>query len=207
MKRPIDGRHPFAGPPDAANWKSARNLPDLGELTARWLERRIKSHPTWPPGDGPDAETGEIAPELARLNRAGFVTSGSQPAGDARVRGVHWQKRAAVEGWADLFLAEKIFAAAGRADLIVIVQDYADLPETLINVSRAVWVTTLDGEGYTRFGTQPSRADIAMEYSGCRQEAIEALCRAFRVCVIDPEWGRRDRLWPVLTDCLSDQPG
>jgi hypothetical protein len=203
----IFGRKDTMSRADAALWKSARKLCDLGELTAQWLERRITSHPTWPPADGPAAETGEIIPELVKLNRAGFVTSGSQPGGDTCIRGIRWQKRAAVEGWADVFLGGRIVTAAAQADLIVIVHDCADLPEVRTNVSRAVWTTMLDGEGYTRFGAQPSRADIATEYSACRPEAIEALCQAFRIFVIDPEWGRRDRLWPVLADCLSDQPG
>lgn len=64
------------GPFDRRRWARAQSLAELGELTALWLEERIVAHPSY----------GDLAPEtfslvalLARLNRAGFVTTSSQP--------------------------------------------------------------------------------------------------------------------------------
>jgi hypothetical protein len=66
-------------PEDAARWRAARTLADLGELTAQWLEGKIASIPTVMPGCGPGEESAELIPVLAACNRAGYVTTTSQP--------------------------------------------------------------------------------------------------------------------------------
>ncbi len=68
---------------DRRAWEAARTLDDLGELTARWLEGTIASQPGYEPGCGPDPETAALIPVVARCNRAGYVTCGSQPAEQA----------------------------------------------------------------------------------------------------------------------------
>src|ERR1700678_2550864 len=104
---------------DREAWASARTLADLGELTAQWLEGGIISQPGYAPGCGPDEETVPLIPILATLNRAGFVTSGSQP-GDAGYgsEGTGWQQRAAVEGFADAALLVRLSDAAYDAGLL-----------------------------------------------------------------------------------------
>jgi hypothetical protein len=61
---------------------------------------------------------------------------------------------------------------------------------------------TMDGdEENTWFGSQVSRSDIEDEGAGygiCHPQAVEAICRAWQVTIIDPEWGRNDLLWPAL---------
>lgn len=49
---------------DAARWRGARTLGDLGELTAQWLEGTIGSVPGVMPGYGPDEETVPLVPVL-----------------------------------------------------------------------------------------------------------------------------------------------
>ena len=66
-------------PEDAARWRAARTLADLGELTAQWLEGKIASIPAVVPGCGPGEETAELIPVLAACNRAGYVTTVSRP--------------------------------------------------------------------------------------------------------------------------------
>lgn len=93
----------------------ARTLADLGELTARWLEGKIKSLPTVIPGYGPDEETTKLIPVLAAVNRAGYVTDFSQP-GEAERR---WTQRAAVSGFASAATFTALCAAAANSGLII----------------------------------------------------------------------------------------
>jgi len=58
-------------------WGDARSLSDLGELMARFLEGALAEAPTCV--GRPDPETDPIVAVLAQVNRAGFVTTCSQP--------------------------------------------------------------------------------------------------------------------------------
>jgi hypothetical protein len=66
---------PWMSPTDAALWRTARTLADLGKLTARWLEGEITTTPSHL--GPPDSETTDLIPTLAAANRAGFVTDQS----------------------------------------------------------------------------------------------------------------------------------
>ncbi len=62
-------------------------------------------------------------------------------------------------------------------------------------------VTLAGDQENTWFGSSYTRGDIEDDQAGygiCRPGAIEALCAAWQVTIIDPEWGRNDVLWPVL---------
>lgn len=185
---------------DRAEWGSARTLGDLGELTARWLEGGIGLQPGY---CGPsDIEDPALVPVLARLNRAGFVTTGSQPAFDGPgYEGAHWQQRAAVEGFAAAGVALPLCVAAREAGLTVIVHDPAGLPRWRYGYGKSVTVTRRAGEHHTGFGVQLPRRhirDAHIGYGICHPGAVDALCGAWQVTVIDPEWGRNDRLWDVV---------
>src|SRR6059058_4543261 len=103
-------------------WASANTLEDLANLTARWLEGDLDSQPGYQPHHGPDNETVSLIPTLARLNRAGFLTSNSQPGNSECVGydGATWAQRAVVDGWVSPGLAEGLVAAARDAGLIVV---------------------------------------------------------------------------------------
>src|SRR6185312_9521071 len=64
-------------------WQFARTLADLGNLTADWLEGVNSYLPAYFPDDDgrirPAGETLPLIPHLARANRNGYVTRGSQP--------------------------------------------------------------------------------------------------------------------------------
>jgi hypothetical protein len=32
----------------------------------------------------------------------------------------------------------------------------------------------------------------------CHPDAVNALCNAWQVTLIDPEWGHNDQIWPLL---------
>lgn len=55
----------------------AVTLGDMGELTAQWLEGKLRVHPAY--AGEPDPETEGLNEVLARCNRAGFITDFSQP--------------------------------------------------------------------------------------------------------------------------------
>jgi hypothetical protein len=187
---------------DLAPWTQARTLADLGELTAQWLEGTIPAEPGY--CGGPDPETLPLVPVLAWLNRAGYVTDGSQP-GDT---GGSWEQRAAVSGFAAPQTARVVIAAADAAGLIVITDPVT--PRRRTRLAGRQPVTRIGGRPCTWFGaTLPARhlRDPWTGYGICHRDAVDALCQAWQVTVIDPEWGRDSLLWPVLAAAVTPQNG
>lgn len=186
-------------------WASARTLADLGELTARWIEGTIASQPGY---CGPsDIEDPAMVPVLARLNRAGFMTTASQQGFAETGAGETYQaQRAAVEGFAGPEMTSALILAADDVGLTAVVRDPASLPRWRYRCDRAVTVTIVNGRSFTRFGVQLPRRHIRdgwIGYGICHRDAVKALCTAWQVTVIDPEWGRPDLLWPVLAGALT----
>lgn len=191
---------------DRDTWASARTLADLGELTARRLEGGILSQPGYAPGCGPDEETLPLAPVLAALNRAGFVTTGSQPGLMEYGRGGSWwEQRAAAEGFmADPRLLAGIGDAAADVGLMVIVHETPS--RWRYRYDKSLTVTTRNGCRVTGFGVRLPRRHIRDSWLGygiCHPDAVEALCSAWQVTVIDTQWGRNDMLWRTLVHAVS----
>jgi hypothetical protein len=175
---------------DAALWRGARTLADLGELTARWLEGTVGSVPGTMPGYGPDEETGPLVPVLAAANRAGYVTNFSQPGESDN----GWTQRAAVHGFASAATFKAIATTAADADLII-----TAARATEANWSTRIVVTIDNGRENTWAGDPWSREEVQDGYGDCCDPAaVETLCRAWQVTLIDPQWGRNDHLWDVL---------
>ena len=193
---------------DRARWAQARTLADVGELTALWLEGEIVHQPGYGdprPGEeiGPDPETRDLVPVLAACNRAGFATNGSQPgeviAGDGD--GWPYEQRSAVEGFCDAVTLGRLRDAVAWSGLLVVEHDPAALPRRRYSAERAVPVSRAAGQEVTGFGVQLSRRDLChghVGYGECHRDAVEAICGAWQVTIIDPEWGRNDVLWPAL---------
>lgn len=181
-------------------WKKASSVADLGNLMADWLEGRGSSWPGYESGAGPDDETRHLIPVLAAANRAGYVTTCSQP-GQMPERGYDrrmWRQRAAVEGWvADRRLLDRLRTGAKHAGLEVIahrpgVQWHDGIP-----------VTEVDREPYTWFArTDGHRNQIAYEWPGVGGRAVRELRKSTYLTLIDPVWGRDDRLWPALANAI-----
>jgi hypothetical protein len=194
-------RHPprppvrvLAGQFMSSPWKSAGSVADLGSLMADWLQGRIR---TWPGycDTKPADETRHLIPTLVACNQAGYVTTQSQP-GEPPTRGHDgrmWRQRAFVEGWiSDSRLLDRIRGAASRAGLILI--------DSQSGRHHDVIVTEADGEPCARFGRMPShRRMIAHEWPGVGRQAARELAAGTRLAIIDPEWGRDNQLWPLLT--------
>lgn len=171
---------------------TARALLELGELTAQWLEGRFEAIPTW--RGRPDAETSELIPALAMLNRAGYVTEFSQP-GD-----VAEEQRAAVAGFCDERTADHLWRALASTELVVL-----SYPPGVDEPSLHVPVT-LDA-GVIRTCVRGS-ADPDVMSPGCwSANALVALRSAWQVSVFDPVWGRNDLLWPRLAECIVTPRG
>lgn len=178
-------------------WRDARSIADLGLNMALWLEGR---GPDWPGYYGPfgQEETDgakHLIPILAAANRAGYVTTCSQPACDENVQGSRWRQRAWVEGIVD-----------HRSPLL---GRLLGLERHGFTVVRG-WprdghvLTTRDGEPITGIGGFRMRRDgITREWRGVGRHAIADLKRnGVRIHVIDTVWGRDDRLWPALAGAV-----
>ncbi|MBI0296284.1 hypothetical protein JBE04_17895 [Streptomyces sp. PRKS01-29] len=181
-------------------WKKAASVADLGQLTADWLEGRIPTIPGCVGEEGPDEETQHLVPVLAAVNRAGYVTTCSQP-GHPPVRGYDgrmWQQRAAVEGWvADHRLLDRLRVGAKRAGIEVIAHRPGGRWHDGIPVTEA------DREPYTWFArTERYRRQIAYEWRGVGGRAVREVRRSTYLTLVDPVWGRDDRLWPVLAQAV-----
>ena len=184
---------------DLAAWQSARTLADLGKLTAQWLERRVASQPGYTAGCGPDPETAPLITVLAAANRAGFITCSSQPGytGASEDTG----QRAAVEGFAGHGHALTLIREARTAGLTVVAYPPVMLPRRRYRHVQSVAVTRYAGQDVTWFGVQVPRGHITSRITGygiCHRDAVDALCGAWQITIIDPQWGRNTVLWDTL---------
>jgi hypothetical protein len=188
---------------DRARRAAARSLADLGELTALWLEGKIMSQPGYCDPDpdeewGPFPETRALVPVLAAANRAGFLTSTSQPGGS--VPG--WTQRAAVSGFADNATLARLGAAFAEHPEIYAIITRA--PRFLTRHRTASPVTRCGTRDCTSFGARLSQRfirDSRTGYGECGREAVRAVCDAWQVTLIDTSWGREPSpLWTVLAE-------
>jgi hypothetical protein len=178
-------------------WQAARTLADLGALTVAWLSGEIESTPVHMAPPMP--ETVPLIPVLIAANRAGFITTQSQP-GESRDEHGSAQ-RANVSGFASGQAFARLMAAAADSDLIITAAraSSGDLGPFIV-------ITLDDGEEFTWDGGALSREEIEYGYGHDCPQAIEALCSAWQVTLIDPDWGRNDVLWPVLERFASEAP-
>jgi hypothetical protein len=182
---------------DRKAWASARTLADVGELTAQWLEGKIRSQPGYQANCGPEPETRGLIPVLAACNRAGFVTSCSQP-GMALTREGR-EQRAAVQGFAWPGTAERLRVLSTRHRFMfqALTASRFTSYKTAIVVTR--WGSDSCDSGCTWFGTRLSRRHIRDDWEGYGCTAAAAvLCEALQVTIAHPQWGRDNRLWPAL---------
>lgn len=181
----------YAAMGDWIAWSQARDLKDLGDLTATWLEGGTSYCPGYWATE-PDPETKLLIGYLAAYNRAGFVTHASQP-GDAPRRGT--AQRAWVEGWCTEATSEQIENIALGTDLIV-----GRTPPGATNTTR-ICVTVLDYQPLTVAGAMPSDYLFGL-YRDVIPAALPNLVNAWQVFVVDPQWGRNDLLWRTVADAI-----
>lgn len=171
----------FMSRKDAARWKSARTMADLGELVIAWLNGEI----TRTPGHcgPPDGETFPLVPALTAINRGGFVTENSQLA--ETTGGETWNTW--VCGFAAGETLARIRAAAGGTPLIV----------------RACGGKVHEC-GRRRFALPPCpRPEVTDFWATACPGAADLLWKTWWVHVEDPEPGRNNLLWPALAAALG----
>jgi hypothetical protein len=189
---------------DREIWQSARTLGDLGELTARWIEGDLRSQPGY---YGPtDIEDPVMAPVLAALCRAGYMTTQSQAGvSGPGYDGECWRQCAAVEGLASEGTARRIAAVAEWNGLIVVLNEPPRRFSMRYGCETAVTVTWRAAEPVTSFGARLPRTHLRSDVTGygeCHRDAVNAVCVAWQVTVMDPKPGRPDLLWDTLTRAL-----
>lgn len=172
------------------HWKDARTLADAGRLMADWLEGDIPRRPGYYGRPDPETTT-RLIRILAAINRAGYLTTDSQPGcdemGTGRSSSQRWVQCAAVDGFiADPGLLATIRDAARRTGLTMIV----DGPQTT--------VTWVDGQPYTAFGGIVRGRYLRGMWDGIGPDAWREIQTAHQVAVIDPHRGPSDRLWDML---------
>jgi hypothetical protein len=169
-------------------WSQPLTLQQLGELTARWLEGDGWS--PWNTGSPPNSETAALVPQLASMNRSGYVTTFSQPGVDDRLGA----QRAAVAGLCDEDVADRLAGFSLNSDLVVITH-YPGVEATYeIPIS-------LD-EGRT-FTVWPGACPADSMWDDMHPETVREIAAAWQVTVIDPQWGREVKLWAAVIDALQ----
>jgi hypothetical protein len=175
-------------------WKDAKSLRECAELTARWLEGTIAYYPGY--GGPADDETMPLVPILVRLNRAGILTTFSQPGwGDISSGSA---QRASFDGYTSETIAKQIAAIALCRPVIV----FAYPPEC----EGGYYIPVSTGEFHPScWSGRPCR----VEESGFEEgfsfspSALADFRSAWELAVIDPKWGREDYLWSVLEEWLD----
>lgn len=195
-------RTPWMSRRDRLAWRSAHTIADLGQLMARWLEGDLKSWPGYQAGYGPDDETRRLIPTLAALNRAGYLTTDSQPGEmGPGFDGSWFCQRAAVSGFvADrALLGQLLLAAADHALLTVVTGGQeAYWPEPID-------VSTRNSETVTDFGAHLGRRDLRCMWPVINGQAFTAVEQAWQVTIVAPDFGASgERMWPVLATALEE---
>ncbi|WP_162799197.1 hypothetical protein [Nocardioides sp. 616] len=185
---------PEPTPQDLAIWGRISTHAEFGEATADWLTRKHPYYPTYL-SPGPAAESADLIEGLATINRLGFVTDSSQPG--VPVDDAGSGQRAYVTGYCDEATAETIASALRFSDLIVLHFS----PDSLGDGS--IVVSTDEGEEFTWVG----RRDSISAAEGYRERAGDSLAdlilASWELHIIDPAWGRNDRLIPALLHALG----
>ena len=180
-----------------ALWGEASKFAELCELNARFIEGEIDFCPTCGAGSLDD-ESKEIIPYLAALNRAGFLTTCSQPGEDHG----HSRQRAFVDGLALKDTAMRIERMSLFTDLYVMSAEPGHYNGCMMPVTTDVFRP----HSWAGAASLDDETGIFMEVlhfeKYCSESAMQELSQAHQICVIDLCWGRTDYLWTQITNEL-----
>ncbi|MFT5732968.1 MAG: hypothetical protein ACJA2W_000707 [Planctomycetota bacterium] len=168
-------------------WKRARNFEELLVLTARFLGGEPIGFPGWAV-DQTDDESDEFLPVLLAANRAGLLSVASQPGepfGPGH-DGWSWGGRAFIGGFAHATVADGLRTRAASSGLWVRSADH-DGPFEISAGLR-------DGLPYLILGSEAGQAELELFEGEVSPGARAELATLSFLWVIDPVWGRRDRL-------------
>lgn len=164
-------------------WQSAMTFTDLCDLTVELLQSSESNL---------HSETTQITSELVKLNKNGFMTDSSQPAGI----GEDWKQRAYVLGFALKETAFKIATLTLSTDL------YVNIAAPNEESGAYIPVTQQDFQPFTWCGFSFKSFE---HYNELNKNSLTELSQAWHVCVIDMEWGRKKYLWNELIKVLTTE--
>jgi hypothetical protein len=179
-------------PQGLSKWRQAETLADLGELTARWLVGEVDDYPCY--GGPVDPETVLLVEELAQFNRHGLVTIFSQPG--QPVDEIGFGQRAAVAGFCAVKTAKRLARLGLHSDLLIMAfkpGEQGGYPVPISLADRRPRMFQGESWGYE---------ELRCFATALNNEAMTALEAAWKVCVIDLQWGRNDYLWPQVAKVL-----
>lgn len=188
-------------PDDAAEtWGEAQTFAELCELGARFLEGRVATFPGWGAATT-DEETDEVAPLLARLNRAGFLTVASQraPGPVVAADGRPERRRAFVAGFAAKPLAARLARLEAEGLWLRRHLAWQAGGEAFPTAERGGEAFLVAGHG-----AGPEELDLFAEW--IPGPALEELAHTAFLWIVEPEWDRDDRLWAALDRALATPP-
>lgn len=192
-----------SAPEEDQGWSQAGSLEDVAALTADWLEGSLTSQPGYVRGAGPDPETESLIPVLAAVNRAGFLTTCSQPGHEPSlgVDGAMWAQRPAVEGFIHHgVLLRELVTRSQTAGLILLLEESPHRESPFPGMGGEVGVTGRDDQPYTIFGR---RHNSYLEDDLCPTEAAVDIDLAVHLTLVDPEFRDERRLWEVLQEAVD----
>jgi hypothetical protein len=179
---------------DAAPWRHARSISDLGELGARWLGGDLRWSPRYQAATS-DEETVPLIPMLAEINRLGFWTTMTQPG----LFSGSLAQRAYISGYCTEATANAIQGGLLASDLLAVA-----LPATIAGDSSLQVPITRDGMSESTWGGAFEAVDEWRDDLG--DDVVAVIKRAWAVGITDLTWGRQDVLWPALLGALRERP-
>lgn len=179
-------------------WQDARSFDELCELGAQFVEGRLPYSSGYC-AENLDDESASLIGPLARFNRAGFLTTGSQPGCiEIDSDGATWKQRAFVDGYAMPPVAEKLARVSLQSDVIIITVGPGEASTLSIPGSQS------DGEPTLWMGTMSRRCGDDFD-EVCTRAVVDILeSQALFVQLFDPRWGRKSYLWKQVDAALRE---
>ena len=174
-------------------WKLATTFPELCELMALFIEGKLPFHPGCT-GDSVDDETMPLVPYLAPFNRAGFLTTVSQPG----ERDPGYKQRAFVEG----FTSHRVALRLQRLDLMSSL--YVVVATPGVNAGNRMAGTAEGFRKYTEAGYVDWEDALKGFEKVCGEQAVRALKTNYYASIVDLEWGRSGYLWETIEQGLHN---
>ena len=184
-------------------WDEVESFDEVRLLTEMYITGEIKFLPGYV-SENLAEESATLIPHLAGYNRAGFLTTTSQP-------GMHIgldRQRAFVDGYAKQDVTQQIEHLGLIHDLHVVALPPGESGgfETAVSLKDGLPTTWTGASFWNKDLEQWEEMEVFIPH--CKSEAIDELRKCWYVCAIDMNWGREKYLWKSLSDalCVSLRP-
>ncbi|MCA9001435.1 MAG: hypothetical protein KDB61_05900 [Planctomycetes bacterium] len=176
-------------------WQKATSYRELCLLAVEFLDGDLPAFPGWMAPDI-DEETDPWVPQLVAANQRGFLTTASQPGGCPPLShdALPWRQRAFVVGFAPAGLVEELRGQVKGTRLSLF--DF----ESSAAGGEPIGVLQQGPRESLFVGTGEGPAELAIFAEFVSPAALRELAETRYLCLVDPEWGRDDLLWPILAN-------